>query len=190
MYYVGIAVVKVIYSKRKTLCLQVMDTGEVIARVPLQTSQQRIQAFIDSHESWIERSLVKARQRQNATVYLTSERVEELRLEAQSHLVPRVYELANQMGVRPRGVTIRNQKTRWGSCSARQTLSLNCQLMVLPPELRDYVIVHELCHLVHFNHSSSFWGLVSECLPDAQNLRKRLRHYCIQPLALNETKES
>ena len=175
-------VVKIIYSQRKSMSLQVLDTGEVIARVPRHMSERRVQAFIEAHEAWIERALAKARQRRENTVYMTQQDVEELREQAKKYLIPRTYELAARMKVHPQNVTIRNQKTRWGSCSARQTLSLNCQLMVLPEDVRDYVIIHELCHLVHFNHSPAFWELVRTYVPNVAAYRKRLRDYIIQPL--------
>ncbi len=72
-------------------------------------------------------------------------------------------------------VTIRNQKSRWGSCSKKGNLNFNYKLVFLPPEIRDYVIVHEICHIKEFNHGRGFWDLVAETVPDYRELRKRLR---------------
>ena len=174
--------VKIIRSKRKSMRLQVLDTCEVIVRVPVHMPETRVKAFVDAHEEWIECALEKARVRRESTIFVTPEEAEVLRSKAKEVLIPRVYELAQQFGFKPCGVTIRHQKTRWGSCSARQTLSLNCQLMLLPEELRDYIIVHELCHLKHLNHGPAFWALVQKCLPNALTLRRELRTYIIQPL--------
>jgi len=72
-------------------------------------------------------------------------------------------------------ISIKNQKTRWGSCSSKGNLNFNYKILFLSEELRDYIIVHELCHLVEMNHSKSFWSLVAKACPDYLELRKRLR---------------
>ena len=74
-------------------------------------------------------------------------------------------------------ITIRDQKTRWGSCSARGTLSFNWRLMLAPPAVLDYVVVHELCHLTHMNHSPAFWALVESVCPDYRIHRKWLKEH-------------
>ena len=73
-------------------------------------------------------------------------------------------------------IAIRNQKSRWGSCSKKRNLNFNYKLVFLPPEIRDYVIVHEICHAKEFNHGHGFWSLVAETVPDYKELRKRLRN--------------
>ncbi len=73
-------------------------------------------------------------------------------------------------------VAIRNQKTRWGSCSRRGNLNFSYRLALMDPRLADYIIVHELCHLKEFNHSQNFWDLVAQQFPDYKELRKKLKH--------------
>ncbi len=91
-------------------------------------------------------------------------------------LIPaRVKEYAEIIGVSYGRITIRNQKTRWGSCSSKGNLNFNCQLMRLPEELRDYVIIHELCHRKEMNHSAKFWSEVEKYCPDYKALRKKLK---------------
>lgn len=97
------------------------------------------------------------------------------RREAREHLIARVQNLALRVGLAPQRVLIRGQRTRWGSCSARGTVSLNWRLMQLPQSLGDYVVVHELCHLRHLNHSPVFWNLVEGIVPDWRERRARLR---------------
>ena len=96
------------------------------------------------------------------------------RREAATHLAERVEHYAPRLGVRPSGVTIRGQRSRWGSCSARGTLSLNWRLMMVPSALADYVVVHELCHLRHMDHSPRFWAMVGGVVPDHRERRRSL----------------
>lgn len=74
-------------------------------------------------------------------------------------------------------ITIRNQKTRWGSCSSTGTLSFNYRLMFAPPRVLDYVVVHELCHLTHMNHSRDFWNLVASVMPDYKQYKVWLKEH-------------
>jgi len=92
-------------------------------------------------------------------------------------LVPRVHEWSRSMGLVPSRITFRQAKTRWGSCSSRDSLSLNLYLAALPEALSDYVIVHELAHIRHKNHSRNFWSLVEKYIPDWKERRKSLRKY-------------
>lgn len=97
------------------------------------------------------------------------------RQQAWLYLPPRLRQLAEEVGVQPTRVTIRSQKTRWGSCSTRGTISLNWRLMLVPSVLADYVLVHELCHLRHLDHSPRFWALLSTLIPNYREHRCALR---------------
>ena len=96
------------------------------------------------------------------------------RREAATWLAGRVEHYAPRLGVRPSRVTIRGQRSRWGSCSGKGTVSLNWRLMMVPSTLADYVVVHELCHLRHMNHSPRFWEMVAGAVPDYQQRRHSL----------------
>ncbi len=100
--------------------------------------------------------------------------------QAHAHLVPRLRALGLSTGLHYRGVSLRCQKTRWGSCSRERVISLNAKLLFLPPELVDYVLIHELCHLAHMNHSERFWKRVGAHCPDFsardQQLRQMWQH--------------
>lgn len=78
-------------------------------------------------------------------------------------------------GLPIRKVFIKNHRSRWGSCSAKGNLNFNYKILYLPPELADYIIVHELCHLLQFDHSAQFWALVAEQIPHHRHMRKKLR---------------
>ena len=96
------------------------------------------------------------------------------RQEAAAHLAARVEHYSSRLGVRPSRVTIRGQRSRWGSCSGKGTVSLNWRLIMVPGALADYVVVHELCHLRHMDHSPRFWAMVGGIVPDYRQCRRRL----------------
>jgi predicted metal-dependent hydrolase len=95
---------------------------------------------------------------------------------AKEHLIPWLRRVSDETGLSYSLVSIRQQQTRWGSCSSRHLISLNARLLFLPPDLVTYVLVHELCHTQHLNHSSRFWGLVESYLPDYRQRDRRLRN--------------
>ena len=123
-------------------------------------------------------SLLKKQAAMRERPQLTAEDVEELRREAKAHLPRRVAELAHMHGFHYDRLTIRDSKTRWGSCSSRNTISLSLYLMQVPEHLQDYVILHELCHTVHHDHSPRFWALMDKVTDGkAHALRAELHHY-------------
>lgn len=95
--------------------------------------------------------------------------------QTRQHLVPRLQSLSLKTGLKYHRTFVKRPRTRWASCSRHQSISLNAKLLFLPPELVDYVIVHELCHLVEMNHSKRFWGLVARHSPGFHKLDSRLR---------------
>ena len=99
------------------------------------------------------------------------------RQQAKRLLPARLHHFSRQLGMTPRKVAIRSQRTRWGSCSSRGTISLNWRLLLLPTQLSNYVLVHELCHLRHLNHSPAYWRLVGSIMPDYQELDQGLSDY-------------
>ena len=166
----------VIRSARKTAALEIRGPGEVIARVPQRMSQAAVRQFVESHRSWIDAHLQKAAQRQQASQpAFTPEELRALAREAAEDLPRRAARFAPLVGVRYGRVTIRSQHTRWGSCSAAGNLNFNCLLMRCPEAVRDYVVVHELCHRLEMNHSPRFWSHVARVLPDYAAARDWLR---------------
>jgi predicted metal-dependent hydrolase len=160
---------RVIRSARKTLQVEIRPDGEVLVRSPQYLSDAEIRRFVETKADWIEEHVakVKMRTRQAAEVErLSMEDVRRLADEAARDIPERVRRFAPVVGVQYGRITIRNQKSKWGSCSSRGNLNFNCLLMLAPPSVRDYVVVHELCHLVELNHSKRFWALVSGVLPE------------------------
>lgn len=165
-------------SQRKTLALRVVSPGEIEVRAPLHTPAAQIDAFLRQNARWIDRHLQRARQRAAERAALTPFSEEELRVLTQRTaqlLSPRIQEFSRQLGVTYQRVTVRRQRTRWGSCSAKGNLNFNCLLALCPPDVMDYVVVHELCHRKEMNHSPRFWALVQGVLPGCARQRAWLK---------------
>ena len=160
-----------IRSSRKTLSIQITPAGEVILRCPNRMAKREAEAFLESKRPWIEKHLSG-----RAPVSpLTADELDWLVDAAKEDLPHRVHLLASQLGVTYGRVTIRSQHTRWGSCSAKGNLNFNCLLMLCPEAVRDYVVIHELCHRKQMNHSSAFWAEVEAICPDYKASRQWLK---------------
>lgn len=164
----------IIRSRRKTMCLQVKENGQVVVRAPLRMPEQQIQQFVQKHETWIQKKQELAREIKEQPVITEQERREGIEA-AKQYIPQRVAYFARRMGVTYGRITIREQKTRWGSCSSKGNLNFNWKLMRMPPEALDYVVVHELAHRKEMNHSAQFWAIVEKELPDYRERRKMLR---------------
>ncbi|MGX8688919.1 MAG: M48 family metallopeptidase [bacterium] len=155
-------------SARKSLSLEIMQDGNLLARAPRRMPEREIWAFIREKEDWIRihRRQRLERQTEAAADPLSPDQIRELADAALKVFPERCRYFAGIMGVSYGRITIRNQKTRWGSCSSGGNLNFNCLLMLAPPEVRDYVVVHELAHRREMNHSPRFWKEVERVLPD------------------------
>ncbi len=166
--------VHLIRSRRRSVGIRIEDSGEITVRAPLRMPERESRRVLESKRSWIEKTLAKISSRPQLPK-LTAEEVNALADRALKEIPPRVAARAKQMGVTYGRITIRNQKTRWGSCSAKGNLNFNCLLVLLPDEVRDYVVVHELAHLKEMNHSPRFWAEVEKIIPDYRARRTRLK---------------
>lgn len=162
--------ITVIRSDRKTVAIQVNADLDVIVRAPRRITQKEIERILKEKEPWISRQLERIREKRaqyNAEAErLTKEEIQELADKALAMIPERVAYFAKQMGVDYGRITIRNQRTRWGSCSSKGNLNFNCLLLLTPTEVIDYVVVHELCHRKEMNHSKAFWSEVEKVLPN------------------------
>lgn len=163
---------ELIRSSRRTVAVQITRDGRVVVRAPLWMSGRKIDAFLESKRSWIEKHLSRSAPQLPP---LTEEEVAALMKTAREDLPRRVERLALLVGVSVNRVTVRCQRTRWGSCSAKGNVNLNCLLMLCPEEVRDYVVVHELCHRREMNHSPRFWVEVERVMPDYRSHRRWLK---------------
>lgn len=176
--------IKLIRSKRKTIAIEVTSDCQVIVRAPLRISEKDINGFIGEKADWIEKSLSKMKKRQEDLSIqnekhkpLSEQEIKLLTTKAKRILPVKVKKYADQIGVSYERITIRMQKSRWGSCSSQGNLNFNCLLMNAPDEVIDYVVVHELCHRKEMNHSPRFWALVESILPDYKKRRQWLKDH-------------
>ena len=170
---------KIIRSKRKSIGLEITDEG-LLVRAPMRASRREIERMITSHESWINKKMAlyeKARASARSEGLLGEADIRCLTEQAREYIPQRVSYYASLLGVRPGRITIRKQKTRWGSCSAKGNLNFNCLLMLTPPEVIDSVVVHELCHLLEMNHSDRFYAEVLRVFPDYRKHHAWLRKH-------------
>ena len=171
--------VQVIRSARKSIGLEVRREDIVYMRIPVGLSDRELKRFVEEHKQWILEKINVLKERQQSrkptgameAENLTSEEIEKIK----EKIADRVQYYCGIMGVTAGKITIRNQKTRWGSCSEKVNLNFNYQLYYLPDELLDYVVVHELCHRKEMNHSERFWREVENILPDYRERKKWLK---------------
>ena len=159
---------RLVRSGRRTLGLEIRE-GELIVRAPYRATRQEIDRMLREKRSWIDSHLAKSRQkiREAAAIRpMNREELYALGQKAVEYIPGRVRYYAGLLGVQPRKITIRNQRTRWGSCSSQGNLNFNVLLMLTPPEAIDSVVVHELCHLKEMNHSERFYREVLSVFPD------------------------
>ena len=175
--------ISVIRSARKSLGLEVRDANTVLARIPARVSDRELKAFVENHRSWIlEKTAVMAEREENrkSTPAPPPELLSKTdRMKIQLKIGKRVRHYCEAMGGTVGYVTVKNQKTRWGSCSAKGNVNFNYQLAFLPDELLDYVVIHELAHRRHMNHSRAFWAEVEKYCPDYLERREQLKEYSL-----------
>ena len=156
----------VIRSRRRTLALQVTKDCRVVVRAPVYAAGDDIDRFVAEHEAWLTAQLARQVQRLTQHPPRSPEEQEALRQKARQTLPPLVHSWARQMGVTPTGVKITAARSRFGSCSGKNSLCFSLYLMEYPEEAAEAVVVHELAHIRHKNHGPDFYALVRGTLPD------------------------
>lgn len=173
---------KVLRSRRRTISIEVNRDLEVIVRAPRWVAKRDIRYFVDEKEGWIRKTIARLErerelQKDQPDERLTQEELNELIRKAREVIPKRVEYYAQLIGVTYGRITIRHQKTRWGSCSARGNLNFNCLLMLAPPEVLDAIVVHELCHRKEMNHSERFYREVHRIYPDYDKWNRWLKDH-------------
>ena len=173
---------KIIRSNRKSLGLEVNTEGLII-RAPLQATDAEINMFILQHKNWIEKHLNKIEEQQKKADTVEPLSMNEIRALADQAIkvIPeRVKYYATKVGVTYGRITIRNQSSKWGSCSSKGNLNFNCRLLFVPDWIVDYVVIHELAHRRFMNHSKAFWKEVEKYMPDYKEQKKLLSRFAIK----------
>lgn len=169
---------ELIRSGRKTLSLEVKTGGKIVVRAPYRLSKKRIEQFLFEKEEWILATQRKVLERDKKTSdidKLSEAELMMLKKEAKKELTRLAEEYAYIMGLTYNRISVRAQKSRWGSCSREKNINFNCLLMLAPEAVQRYVVVHELCHLWEMNHSQKFWAQVSTFCPDWKIQRSWLK---------------
>jgi hypothetical protein len=158
------------HRRARRYLLRVDPDGRVRVTIPRGGSKREADAFVQRHTDWV------ARQRARLTPSaLGADERRALRERARTELPARLLELAALHGMTVTGISIRNQRTRWGSCGRDGNISLNWRLVLMPPAVRDYVLIHELMHLRRLDHSPAYWKLVAAACPEYRDARQWLR---------------
>lgn len=171
---------QVIASDRRNISLQITENKKILIKVPRWLPEYRLNSFIEEKKDWIIKTYnsIPAPKELSIREQNQLDALEKRYRKAAKEYIPgRVAYFHQFTGGTYDKIVIRDQKTRWGSCSSNKTLSFNYRLMLAPPHILDYVIVHELCHLKHMNHSSEFWDAVEAVLPDYKERRKWLKEH-------------
>lgn len=154
------------------MSLQVRN-GEVIVKAPIFVFDAAIKDFVNKHIDWIKSKL---EQDKNKIIY-SSKQVLESKQKAKNYIFPKVEELAQKFWLKYNSIKITSAKTRWGSCTSKKNLNFSYRLILTTPKVIDYVIVHELAHLKHMNHSKRFWSEVESMMPDYKESEKWLKKH-------------
>lgn len=163
-------------SKRKSISVEISREANVIVRAPLKMTVKDIEAFLNSKSEWIDKHLSAMKEKLVTMPRKLSETEKnELKKNAKIVITNRVEYFAKIMGVDYNRISIKFQKTRFGSCSTNKNLNFNALVALMPSEILDYVIVHELSHLKEMNHSKQFWREVAKVIPEYKAKRKWLK---------------
>ncbi len=165
----------VIRSDRKTLSLQVDAECKITVRAPLWCSQNDIDKFLNNKKDWLTKTIIRQREKKKNEKMYTDDNIKLLRQNAKTIIPQKVAYYSRVMGVEPTSVKINSARKRYGSCSGKNSLNFSLYLMDKPEEFIDYVVIHELAHIKHHNHSKDFYSFVSQFMPNYKEVVMRNR---------------
>lgn len=167
---------RIIYSDRKTLSIEVTAEAEIVVRSPKCVSKRKIEKILFEKKNWLEKAVEKQKLRMKSRKIYTEAEIDALRQKALEIIPKKVEYYSRIIGVSPVSVKITAAKTRFGSCSGKNSLCFSLYLADYPDEAVDYVVVHELCHILEHNHSKRFWKAVEKYLPDYKTRQQLLKN--------------
>ena len=165
-------------SRRSSISVSVMTDNRVLVKAPYGTSERTVQEFLLSKKDWITKHLEKQNREEEkaaALGVLSDEEIRKIKRQAKKIIPERVAYWAEKIGVTYGRIAIRLQSSRWGSCAQNGNLNFNCLLVLMPQEILDSVVVHELCHRKHMNHSKEFYNEIYRVFPDYDRCNKWLK---------------
>ncbi len=163
----------VVRSNRRSIAIQVDLQCNITVRAPYLCSQKEIDAFVLSKKTWLENTIIKQREKQKNTKIYTEDDIKALRKKAKEIVPEKVKYYSEIMGVVPETIKINSAKKRYGSCSGNNGLNFSLYLMDKPEEFIDYVVIHELAHIKHHNHSKDFYDFVAQFMPNYKDVVKK-----------------
>ena len=166
---------RLIRTKRKTIQIRIDKNCEIVVRAPLKAPKKEIDETVNRQSEWIEKHMPEARRRMEQAAKITPELISELTERAGAEIPPIVEKYAKLMNVEPTGIKITKAKKRFGSCSGKNSLCFSCFLMLYPLEAIECVVVHELAHIEHHDHSPAFYGFIYRVMPDYRSRELLLR---------------
>ena len=166
---------ELIRSSRRTLALEVTTDCRVLVRAPMRASRRHIDEFVAGHTAWIEKHLNRQQSRRESRPEPTAQEREAYIRRAMAELPGKVARYSTVMGLYPAGLTITGARTRFGSCSGKDRICFSWRLMQYPEEAIDYVVVHELAHIRHKDHSQAFYDCIAQVMPYWRERRALLR---------------
>lgn len=169
---------EIIKSSRKTIAVEVRQDGSVLVRAPRNCPQSRIDTFLKEKQAWVLAKVEEQKEKEADSMKIQPLSEAEQRLyrdKAREIFEQKVSYYAQMMGVSYGRIAIRDQKTRWGSCSGEGNLNFNWRLIFAPAGVLDYVVVHELAHRKEMNHSPRFWMVVEDTMPEYRKYQKWLK---------------
>lgn len=165
-------------SRRRSISVSVMTDNRVLVKAPYGTSECTVQEFLLSKKDWITKHLEKQNREEakaESLGLLSADEIKQIKKQARKIIPQRVEYWANKIGVTYGRIAIRLQSSRWGSCAQNGNLNFNCLLVLMPGEILDSVVVHELCHRKHMNHSKEFYAEIDRVFPDYKRCNKWLK---------------
>ena len=165
---------KVIYSRRKTIAISIVDCGVVI-KAPIGTSDKILRDVVAKHSQWIAKSIEKQAKKQAMYKELSEGDIKLLKKAAKKYFTEKTEYYAKIMGIDYGRITITSAKTRFGSCSSLGNIAYSYRLMLYPEPAREYVVVHELAHRREMNHSANFYAIIESVLPDYKARKSLLK---------------
>ncbi|MEG2193025.1 MAG: SprT family zinc-dependent metalloprotease [Oscillospiraceae bacterium] len=167
----------IIRSKRKTAAIYVDRDLCVKVRAPLKMREKDIHDFVNKNTLWIEKQLQKHRENKSKAIILSPQQIDLLKDRAKETLSQKTREFSSIMNVKPTRVKITSAKCRWGSCSYDNAICYSYRVMLLDEECQDYIVVHELSHIKHKNHSAMFYKEIENVLPDYRKTVEKIKNF-------------